>query len=284
MTEPRIIYEDNNFLAVNKPAGLLVHRARISNFPACAPSSAVLLRRGTEASADAKALADRSAGRQFPRPPYFATRSGQAISKELTLVEWLLKRYPEIRSVGDEPETRPGIVHRLDRDTSGLLLVAKTQRYFEYLKSLFQKQQIEKKYLAFVFGRLSPKAGVIEKPIGIKSGTIKRSVHSEKMAKAAVTAYKVIKELRAEEAEFFSLLEIRPTTGRTHQIRVHLSSIGHPLVGDKLYGRKKQPIWAARLMLHAYSLGFRAADGRRMQIEVEPPSDFERILGCLRPI
>ncbi len=239
MTEPKIIYEDNNFLAVDKPAGLLVHKTY--------------------------------------NPKHEAR-------KEPTLVEWLLKRYPEIRNVGDEPETRPGIVHRLDKDASGLLLVAKNQKYFEYLKSLFQKQQIEKKYLAFVFGRLSPKAGVIEKPIGIKSGTIKRSVHSEKMAKAATTVYKVIKELRDEEADFFSLLEIRPATGRTHQIRVHLSSIGHPLVGDKLYGRKKQPLWTARLMLHGYSLGFRAADGQRIQIEAEPPRDFKRILGCLRPI
>jgi 23S rRNA pseudouridine1911/1915/1917 synthase len=240
MPEPKIIYEDDNFLAVAKPAGLIVHKTR---------------RGGPEQS-----------------------------EKEQALTDWLLKRYPEIRNVGDEPETRPGIVHRLDKDASGLLLIAKNQRYFNYLKSLFQKQQIEKKYLAFVFGRVRPKVGVIEKPIGIKSGSIKRSIHSEKMAKAATTAYKVLQELKAGEADFFSLLEIKPATGRTHQIRVHLSGIGHPLVGDKLYGRKKQPQWAARLMLHAYSLGFRTAEGRRIQLEVEPPRDFRQGLDYLRPI
>ncbi len=230
MQEPKAIYEDKSFLAVDKPAGLIVHEARS-------------VKRGVS-------------------------------SKERTLVDWLLKRYPEIKTVGDEPETRPGIVHRLDRDTSGVLLVARNQRYFDYLKSLFQRREIQKTYLALVFGVPKEKSGRITSAIGIKSGTTKRSVHSEKDVKQAVTEYKVLKTFEREVGKY-SLLEVRPKTGRTHQIRVHLASVGSPVVGDPLYGRKKQPAWAKRLMLHASSLEFNLADGKRIRLETETPSEFD---------
>lgn len=261
--EPKVIYEDKNFLAVCKPAGLLVHKVRS-------------MKHGT---------------------------------KEPTLVDWFLTRYPEIKKVGDNPEERPGIVHRLDRDTSGVILVARNQKFFDYFKFLFQSRQVVKTYLAVVYGVpgsetsngawrksnksevLSPGApkdryGVINLPIGIKSGTTKRSVHSEKDAKTAETEYKVLKVFE-REGEKYSLLEVKPKTGRTHQIRVHLASIGSPVVGDPLYGRKKQPDWAKRLMLHALALEFNLADGkpachrhakalagRRIKIEAEPPTEF----------
>ena len=190
--------------------------------------------------------------------------SGAPRAHELTLVDWLLKRYPEIRSVGDDPELRPGIVHRLDKDTSGVMLVARDQKYFEYLKSLFQKHEIKKTYLAFVAGIPATKRGTIDAPIGIRNGTMKRSVRSAKMAKSAVTEYRTLKEF-----DGYSILEISPKTGRTHQIRVHLASIGHPVLGDRLYGPKNQPAWADRLMLHALSIEFTAADGKRMKFEAD---------------
>lgn len=234
MLEPNVIYEDRDLLVVNKPSGLQVHAARVSGMP-----------RGPHA----------------------------------TLVDWLVKRYPEIAAVGDDPMLRPGIVHRLDKETSGVMLVARNQKCFEYLKQLFQKHEIRKTYLALVFGEPKRKRGVISAPIGIRSGTMKRSVRSSKMAKPAVTEYRVVKTAsmktvptEASTEQRFSLLEVWPATGRTHQIRVHLASIGHAVVGDRLYGPKKQPAWVKRLMLHALSLEFTALDGRRLKFEADPPS------------
>jgi len=227
-TEPKIIYEEKDFLAVEKPAGLLTHPTKHSNEP--------------------------------------------------TLVDWLLERYPEIKNVGDEPKLRPGIVHRLDKETSGILLVPRTQAEFEYFKSLFAERKIEKKYLAVVYGTPKEKSGTIDMPIGIKNGTVKRSVHAVRMRKPAVTEYRVLR-IFARDGNEYSLLEIMPRTGRTHQIRVHLAAIGHPIVGDRLYGKKslnsRFQIIDSRLMLHAFSLEFSASDGRRLKLEVEPELPFE---------
>src|SRR3989344_8590678 len=103
--------------------------------------------------------------------------------KEKSLADWLLENYPEVRTVGDDPATRPGIIHRLDKDTSGVIIIARNQETFDYLKSLFQNHQIQKTYLALVYGKMADKTGVINKPIGIKAGSIRRSIHSEKMQK-----------------------------------------------------------------------------------------------------
>lgn len=200
-----------------------------------------------------------------------ARRGGEAA----TLAGWLLRKYPELAAVGDDPALRPGIVHRLDKDTSGVMLAARNQGYFEYLKSLFQKHEIRKTYLAIVRGVPAKQSGTINAPIGIRNGTIKRSIHSTRMAKEAVTAYRVRKIfIKGNATERYSLLEVNPRTGRTHQIRVHLASIGHPVVGDRLYGAKVQPPWAGRLMLHALSLEFASPDGKRMKFEAGPPDDF----------
>jgi 23S rRNA pseudouridine1911/1915/1917 synthase len=244
MLEPHTIYEDKNFLALNKPAGLLVHSIKLK------------------------------------------VKSEKLKVLEPTLTDWLVKRYPEIRKVGDDPETRPGIVHRLDKDTSGVMLVAKTQEYFEYLKSLFQKHLVKKTYLALVFGNVKSNRGEIKKPIGIKSGTTKRSVHSDKSAKEAVTRYKVLKRFKGNGNQDFSLLEVEPQTGRTHQIRVHLASIGHPVVGDRLYGPKKLPpttyqLPTTVLMLHALSLEFTTEEGKRLKLEAVPPRQFQENISFL---
>lgn len=228
--QPEIIYETENFLAVNKPAGLLVHQART------------------------------------------ADKKDDARQKEPTLVDWLLARYPELRAVGDDPEFRPGIVHRLDKETSGVILVPKNQDYFEYLKSLFQSHAIKKEYYAVVSGVPKDSEGIIEKPIGITNGTLKRSVRSKKMLKDAVTRYRVVRKFKNPEGESFSLLAVSPETGRTHQIRVHLASIGHPVVGDPLYGPKQRS--GSRLMLHAAAIEFREKNGSVIRIESELPQEF----------
>jgi len=203
------------------------------------------------------------------------------ISVEPTLTDILLKKYPEIKTVGDDPTLRPGIVHRLDKDTSGVMVVARNQGSFEYLKSLFKARDIKKTYVAIVSGVPRERQGIIDQPIGIKNGTTKRSVRSLKMAKSAVTKYEVTKTTEKIDGHGkespFALLSVSPKTGRTHQIRVHLKSIGHPIVGDVLYGPKKQPPWTTRLMLHAASIEFSDGHGGRLRFDAEVPKEFEEI-------
>lgn len=210
------------------------------------------------------------------------------------LTDWIKERYPETIGVGD-PSTslgqvnlRPGIVHRLDEDTSGILLIAKNQRFFEYLKGLFQKHEVKKTYVALVHGRMAGR-GKIDKPIGLKSGSVKRSVNAKnmKMIKEAVTEYQVLKIFKRPDSEkegefkFYSLLRVFPQSGRTHQIRVHLASVGHPIVGDELYGRKKNEyknLGLERQFLHAESLEFNLQDGSRIKMEAELPSELQEFL------
>lgn len=237
--EPRIIYESADILAINKPAGLLVHPV------------AVRARRKKDIDAGAP--------------------------KEETVTEWLVRRFPETQSVGDDPAERPGVVHRLDKSTSGVMLIARTPRGFECLKRQFQGHEVRKTYLALVRGSFKEKRGSINAPIGIRNGTLKRSVHSRKMQKPAQTDYNV-----KEEFNGYSLVEAHPLTGRTHQIRVHFSSIGHALAGDRLYGSEKQPLWAVRPLLHALAIEFAGTNGNRFKIEAESPEDFAKALVILR--
>ena len=241
-----IIYEDKNFLAVNKPAGLLVH------------------------------------------PTKLRIQNAELRIKESTLTDWLLEKYSEIKNVGDAPEIRPGIVHRLDKDTSGIIIVARNQNYFDYLKNLFQKHQIKKEYLALVYGKLKSKKGIINKPIALKSGTTKRTIWKGKMEKEAITEYEVLKEFKHQisdkknKEEYFSLIKVSPKTGRTHQIRIHLSSIGHPIVGDSLYGPKKNILNLNRQFLHAESLEFSLSSGKRIKIEADLPKDLQKIIDSFK--
>jgi len=236
MDEPKIIYEDKDFLAIDKSAGMLVH-----------------------------GVVNKS-------------------NREKTLVDWLLKNYSEIKGVGDLPEIRPGIVHRLDKDTSGVMLVAKNQKAFDYLKKLFGNREIKKTYLALVLGRVNPpaggKIGIIDKSIKIKSGTIKRTVWKGKDEKTAVTEYKLIESLKLGNQEF-SLLKVFPKTGRTHQIRVHLASISHPIVADSLYGPKKD-FGLKRQFLHAEAIEFTDILGKRIKIESDLPEELRGFLKTLQ--
>jgi 23S rRNA pseudouridine1911/1915/1917 synthase len=199
-------------------------------------------------------------------------------TKEPTLVEWLLKKFPEIKNVGDEPKYRPGIVHRLDKETSGVMLVPLTQENFSYLKKLFQEKGVKKTYLAVVRGWLKESKGIIEKSIGIKSGTTRRTVYSSKMAKEAITEYELVKNFE-HDGEKMALVKIYPRTGRTHQIRVHMNYIGHPVIGDALYGGRANSKLAPRQMLHCLLLEFVGESGQKARYEAEPPEDFKIIAG-----
>lgn len=200
-----------------------------------------------------------------------------AHEKGNTIVNWLMAEYPEIKDVHDDSAgaiLRPGIVHRLDRDTSGVMVIAKNMKTFNALKKLFQDGKVSKTYLAIVHGRPEQKKGSIDKPLA-KAANYKRqtiaSGRTRTTIKGAVTEYEVVKEF----AEY-SLVEARPKTGRTHQIRVHLWSIGHPVVGDDLYKPKdasKMAIKAKRQLLHAAQLSF-SLGGKDFDFDSRPPSDF----------
>ena len=235
MDEIKILFEDENILAIQKPAGLIVHPDGKADVP--------------------------------------------------SVVDFLLEKFPEIKDVGEpmilssgEAILRPGIVHRIDKETSGVLLVAKTAVAYEHLKNQFQERKIRKTYHTFVYGPLREERGIINKPIGRSSGGIRRwavsGIRGE--AREATTKYKVIKE--TPEASF---LEVWPLTGRTHQIRAHFRGIRHPIVGDDLYGSKIGAKLAPRSMLHALSLAVSIPEKGEMTFEAKVPKDMLKVLAEL---
>lgn len=239
-----IIYEDADVVAVNKPAGLIVH----------------------------------SDGRTV----------------EPSVAGWVLEKYPEVAGVG-EPWTspqgqvvpRPGIVHRLDRGTSGVLIIAKTQEAYLLLKQQFQDRKTEKVYRAFVYGHPKEDGGMIEAEIvRIRSLPPRWGVARPgegKRERAAVTAWQVLRRgADADAHEKAAYLEVRPKTGRTHQIRVHLKSINHPVVCDPLYATGRLAILGfGRPALHALSLTLTLPAGERRTLEAPLPADFQTALGRL---
>ncbi len=193
-----------------------------------------------------------------------------------TLVHGLLHRYPEIATVGDR--FRPGIVHRLDRDTSGLLVVARTDEAYESLVGQLADRSVERLYDALVWGVPPAGRGVIDAPIG-------RSAHRRtRMAirddgRIARTAYLLMRSWRRPE---LAALECRLETGRTHQIRVHLAAIGHPIVGDATYGGYRENVKLARPFLHARILGFaHPATGSEVRLEEPLPTELVEIIESL---
>ena len=217
-----IIYEDEDILVIDKPAGLTVHPA--------------------------------------PGHPRH------------TLVNAILAHCPGL-ATSNEP-MRPGIVHRLDKDTSGLIVIAKNDFAQEYLAAQFKGRTVTKGYLVLVKGRLSPEQGIIEAPIG-RDPHIRRKMAIVKDGKEASTQYQVRKYL-----DNYTLIEVTPLTGRTHQIRVHMSAIGCPVVGDPIYGIKSAHL--NRQFIHAYRLGFRLPSTKQYQEFTSPlPMDLEQALGYL---
>jgi 23S rRNA pseudouridine1911/1915/1917 synthase len=239
-----ILYEDSDILAINKPAGLIVH-------------------------ADGR-------------------------TKEPSVAEWMLEYYPDTAVVGEpimlesgERILRPGIVHRIDKETSGVLVLAKSREGFEHLKSQFQEHEVRKFYNAFVYGDLKQDRGMIDRPIGrskndFRKRTAERGIRGE--TREAVTGYSTI--FRGETTskdgsdgkigpQKFSYIEARPKTGRTHQIRVHMKAIQHPLVCDSLYAPGRPSLLGfERLALHARSIEFRDLSGKQVRVEAPFPKDF----------
>jgi RluA family pseudouridine synthase len=182
---------------------------------------------------------------------------------------WLDKKYKEYH-----------FVHRIDRETSGVLVIAKTAEAFEFLKEQFKNRETRKTYRAFVHGAFKDERGIIDKPIGSsRGGSGPRSAKlSYGVQRDAVTMYKVLKSRpyeSADGAEPVSYLEIFPKTGRTHQIRVHMASIGRPIIADKLYGSGRPALLGfERLALHALSLSFKHPNGEDMTFVAPLPADF----------
>lgn len=199
-----------------------------------------------------------------------------------TLVNALLAHSPEL---GRSADTRPGIVHRLDRDTSGLILAAKSEKTRRALQQQFKERQVHKAYLVLLDGHLQPAWGRIEAPVG------RDPRHRQRMAilpggREAVTEYHVLEQFAHQigpAAGDYTLVEAEPKTGRTHQIRVHFSSIGHPVVGDPVYGRRRTQLPVSRQFLHAWKLSFRhPKSGERINLETPIPADLGSVLELLR--
>ncbi|HIE17143.1 MAG TPA: RluA family pseudouridine synthase [Dehalococcoidia bacterium] len=214
-----VVYEDNDLVVIDKPAGLVVH----------------------------------------PSPGH----------KAHTIINALLARCPDLASFGNS--LRPGIVHRLDRDTSGLMIIAKNVLAQHYLVNQFKERSVSKGYLVLVKGRLTPVRGIIDAPIGRNPFNRKRmAVMAE--GRAARTSFEVKDYLND-----CTLLDISTETGRTHQIRVHLAAIGHPVIGDPVYGVKSKSV--KRQFVHAYRLGFRLpVTGEYREFRSELPSDLQQAM------
>lgn len=226
----KIIFEDDDLLVIDKPAGLSVH-----------PS---------------------------------------ASEPKGTLVNWLMAHCPAIKSVGDqlaEGNIRPGIVHRLDKDTSGVMVVAKNQKTFNWLKKQFQTHQVIKKYLALINGSPAQNTGTIKlNIIRSKSDPTKNTVTKSTTAgRPAETRWQVLHRYPDH-----ALLEVTPKTGRMHQIRVHMKALGWPVAGDKKYGldKRKDPKNVGRMFLHAEYLSFTMPSGEKFSFHAPLPAELETTL------
>lgn len=193
-----------------------------------------------------------------------------------TLVNALLAHCPDLEGIGGE--LRPGIVHRLDKDTSGLLVVAKNDRAYRYLQQQFKQRLVHKTYVVLVEGVLETARGVIEAPIGRDPKQRKRMAVLPHGGREARTEYRAL--------EYFpqhTLVEAEPVTGRTHQIRLHFASIGHPVAGDRMYGYRKQRLPLQRQFLHAARLAFTLpASGQPVEFTSPLPHDLLTVLESLR--
>lgn len=233
----KVIYDDDDLIVIDKPAGILVH-----------PTQA---------------------------------------NEQETLVSWFLEKYPDAIKLNWPDKLRPGIVHRLDKDTSGLIIMAKNPEILSKLQKLFQSRQIKKTYTALVFGKLDGN-GVIEAAITRGDAGQQKALDnvysfSKENIRPAVTEYHVIKHLRYHNDDL-TIVEAMPKTGRMHQIRVHLKHIGHPIIGDPLYNIKQsraisKELNIKRQFLHASQLKFtHPITNEPMSLSSPLPEDLENIM------
>lgn len=211
-------------------------------------------------------------------------------TKEDSLTGWIKEKYPTSENVGEplkigtgESIKRWGIIHRIDRDTSGVVLIAKNQKTYDFLKKQFLNREIEKAYHAVVYGNVRYDEGIINLPIGRNKSDFRKRATGKAVrgeAREAVTHYTTL-----ARKEGISLIQANPRTGRTHQLRVHFADLGHSIVGDKLYGvSRKLPVDIGRLALHAYSLEFTLPacadrpDGQWLKIVAPYPADFQKMV------
>src|SRR6266508_1628606 len=222
-----IIFENDDLLVVNKPAGMVVHPA-----------------------------------------------AGHASG---TLVNAVLGYDPDMEGIGGEE--RPGLVHRLDKETSGLILLAKNERAHRWLQDQFRLRKVEKIYLALVDGKPPTPSGRVEAPIGRDPSHRKQmAVVSESRGREAISEYKTV-----ETFANHTLLEFHPLTGRTHQIRLHCAFLGCPIVGDEIYGRKKHSLEINRHFLHAFRLKIvLPGEKETSHFEAPLPEELEHVLSLLR--
>ncbi|MHB8652111.1 MAG: RluA family pseudouridine synthase [Minisyncoccota bacterium] len=201
-------------------------------------------------------------------------------TNEATLSDWVLAHYPEVRGVGESvilsngsTIEKHGIVHRLDRETSGAIVVALTQKSFLFLKKQFQDRTVQKAYRAFVYGMFDRDDGIINAPIGRSTRDFRKYTVGGGVRGAqrnAETAYRVIRTCGG-----FSYIEAFPHTGRTHQIRVHMNSIQHPIVCDKLYAKGRVcALGFSRTALHSLWVEFTLPTGRILHVDAPLPKDF----------
>ena len=197
-------------------------------------------------------------------------------NREGTLANALLALFPEIAGVG--PEERPGIVHRLDKGTSGVMVAARSARAYASLVGQFKRHDVRKTYVGLVYDRVASSEGLIDWPIGRHPSKRKRISTHSKNPRPAETFFRVLEALPRA-----TLLEVRPLTGRTHQIRVHLAAAGHPIVGDALYGRRNEAKRYPRIFLHACSISFlHPGTGERLEFGAPLPAELEAILEAER--
>ena len=195
-----------------------------------------------------------------------------------TLVQGLLHHIAGLEERFGGESSRPGIVHRLDKDTSGIIVAAKDPESLNFLARQFAKKKVEKRYLALVKGHLPKQQGVVDHPIARDPHNRKRFTWKRPDGKASVTEYRVLRRLRGA-----CLVELRPKTGRTHQLRVHMASLGHPIVGDPIYGRPGGEFVQYSLMLHAASIRIRLPGTKdRREFRAPLPRHFKYALVELR--
>lgn len=195
-----------------------------------------------------------------------------------TLVQALVARYPEVAQIGQPG--RPGVVHRLDKGTSGLLVVARSESAYEALVALLASRQVERRYLALVWGCPRPARGVVDAPVGRSRSDPTRMAVSRR-GREARTGYEV-RQCFSEPVEV-ALVGCRLETGRTHQIRVHLGAIGHPVVGDRSYGGDRRELILARPFLHAERLAFEhPITGERLSFDSALPTELSAVMADLR--